>query len=508
MKKFLTVLCCVLTFGLALAGCATVSDISNSSSEVIYNGNAAVMVDGYLYYGNSYAGDISSFTELSEIDSAAASSYLARLNTNIEREAKGQNFTPLNTEKVNGDLIASNYQFMFVLGDYIYYLKPDRHRYESDGSSSYKFNYSVLCSVGLNGNNAKEVFTFEGEVSRIEVLKYDGSYYIVALANSKLYSIKLNNGWGDAKFLSVDSGDNQEEVSSVAIPETYQANLKGYSQDWNGTIYYTATNADGDNIVKQVKVNDKDSAKEIKQVGGTVSFLYRQNDLIFYTYTNSLNQTQVYYNDVANATSSDEVISTTRESLFSNLSSISNVYVINTTSCQTVIYKDADGTQKYKNNKGGSGLINFYDENGTMSTDYQIMFINSRTAYMITGTNIYEADFSTLTNSRTSQNIDITARTIVTMTAIQTSGNLYSYDGEYIYYYAQLEELTEEEQAKIDAEKKAAGIEEETDDSEESAITDQDAGYYLYRVRINDSKYELIGMTQFEERHSNYVYKK
>ena len=69
-------------------------------------------------------------------------------------------------------------------------------------------------------------------------------------------------------------------------------------------------------------------------------------------------------------------------------------------------------------------------------------------------------------------------------------------------------QLTEEEQAKIDAEKKAAGIEEETDDSEESAITDQDAGYYLYRVRINDSKYELIGMTQFEERHSNYVYKK
>ena len=74
MKKFLTVLCCVLTFGLALAGCATVSDISNSSSEVIYNGNAAVMVDGYLYYGNSYAGDISSFTELSEIDSDIISS--------------------------------------------------------------------------------------------------------------------------------------------------------------------------------------------------------------------------------------------------------------------------------------------------------------------------------------------------------------------------------------------------------------------------------------------------
>ena len=509
MKKFLMVMCCVLTFGLVLAGCSTVSNVKNNSDEVIYNGNAAIMLDGYLYYGNSYAGDISSLTNLGELDNAAKYSYLARLNTNIERSAKGQNFTPLNTEKVNSDLIASDYQFMFILGDYIYYLRPDRHEYREDGSASFKFNYSVLCSVKLNGDKAREVFTFEGEVSQIEVLKFEGSYYVVALANGRLQAIKLNNGGGSAQTLSIKDGDDVEEVTSVAMPQTYQNNLKGYTDEWNGVLYYTATNSDGDTIVKQVKVNDASSAKVINHIGGTISFLYRQNDLIFYSFQNSASQTQVYYNDVSDVKLSDEIIATNEVNRFADTSSISEVSVINTASCQTVIFKDGNGTWKYKNNKGGKGLINFYDANGTMATDNKIMFISGRTAYIMTSTSIYEADFSALTNSRTNQNIDITARTVITMTAIQTTGNLYSYDGEYVYYYAQLEELTEEEQAKIDAEKEEAGIEEETsEDEEESAITDTDAGYYLYRVRINDSKYELIGYTQYEERHSDYVYKK
>ena len=98
------------------------------------------------------------------------------------------------------------------------------------------------------------------------------------------------------------------------------------------------------------------------------------------------------------------------------------------------------------------------------------------------------------------------------MTAIQTKGTLYSYDGEYIYYYAQLEELTDEEQELIDAEKEEAGIEVSDEDEEEDSITTTDSGCYLYRVRINNnndtSRYELLGQTSHVERHSDYVYKK
>ena len=96
----------------------------------------------------------------------------------------------------------------------------------------------------------------------------------------------------------------------------------------------------------------------------------------------------------------------------------------------------------------------------------------------------------------------------MTMTKMVTSGELYSYDSGYIYYYAQLEELTDEEQEKINQEKIDAGMEVDTsEDGEDTVITDTDAGCYLYRVRINDGAYELIGTTNYEERHSDYVYK-
>ena len=73
---------------------------------------------------------------------------------------------------------------------------------------------------------------------------------------------------------------------------------------------------------------------------------------------------------------------------------------------------------------------------------------------------------------------------------------------------AQLEELSDEEQELINSEKEAAGIEVNEDESDSAtAITETDAGYYLYRVNINNGVYELIGTTNYEERHSSYVYR-
>lgn len=495
MKKILMAICCFLTLGFILAGCNSANLLKNSEGGLIYNGNAGVVVDGYLYYGNAFS-DVSSFTQLSELKSAKGTSYLARYNLINKRDAKGINFTPNGNEKLVETVVASDYQFMFTLGDYLFYLRPDEHRYGADdGTSSHQFTYPVLCST--RGDKEKEQYTFESEVSKIEVLEYDGNYYIVALAGDKLLSLKVNGGSVSAKTLA-------ENVSSVAIPETTLTGAVS-REGWNGKIYYVATDEDEKTGIYEIKVNDENSEKSLyNKNNGTIQFLQRQSDIIVYSYQNEFSQTQIFYNDVSINSSRDEVILIDdAHRLPSTSASDINIIFGN---IDTVIFEGSNG-MKYKNARGNGSFV-VVDEAGTEISDFEIMFIDDKLGYLVTSTNIYEVDFSPLTHSDASGKITLTATNSLetAMTAIHTTGELYSYDGENIYYYAQLEELSELEQELIDKEKEEAGIEVSEDEDSSTAIVDTDSGYYLYKLNINSFTYELIGKTSFEERHSDYKY--
>ena len=76
MKKITKLLCGILGVAFLATGCATVGNIKNSDSELIYNGNAAVMVNGYLYYGNAFT-DINgdSFKNLNNYKESAKLSF-------------------------------------------------------------------------------------------------------------------------------------------------------------------------------------------------------------------------------------------------------------------------------------------------------------------------------------------------------------------------------------------------------------------------------------------------
>lgn len=497
MKKFLMVICCILSFGFVLAGCSTVSMIKNDSNELIYNGNAGVTIGDYLYFGNSY-NEVSSLSDMAGLKDARKSSYLARVNLeNIN--AKGQNFTPNGVEKVNSEAVAQENQFMFAIGNYIYYLKPDVHRYTSEEGASYQFGYSVLCSVKLNGDKNREIYTYQGEVSEIEVLEHDGNYYVVAFAGDKLFATKLNNGKGSTKVLG-------EGVSSVAIPKTQGAELDGYSDEWNGKIYFTDTDENDVSKVKEVAVTagGTEDAEVVGDKNGTVSFVYRQNDLIFYTYTSG-STTRTYYNNVKDLSGEyykNEIILVDNEHEFSS-ATISNVFVLQYgTPFETIVYS-ANSAIYYKNANNGSGRVTISDDAGNDISSATIMVVDDRLAYLISSTGVFEVDFAGLT--RGNGDISLTAtKTVATMTSINTT--LYSYDGEYIYFYAGLEALTEKEQELIDSEKEEAGI--EVSEDEEEDITSLDDGTYLYRVSIATGNTQLLGVTDYEERHSSYVYKK
>lgn len=482
MKKFLLVFCCLLTFGLVLAGCSTVSSISNDSTEVIYNGNAVVNIGGYLYYGNAYS-DLSAYTTDSDYTNATKLSYLARLNSNIERSAKGMNYSPSNVENVASQVIAQDNQFMFALKDYIYYVTPNRYKFaDADNNSSYHYDYYTFRSCKLNGDSEREIYTTDATVSDIEVLKSGDDYYIVFLSNSNLYSIKINNGKGEVVKLA-------ESVTSIAMPETYQVDLEGSVKDWNEQIYFTVSREDGNgSIVKSIKLGQ--SAEEAKSIYNTknvtVSLLDRVGDLIFYSVTQN-SQTFVYYNNVKNATTSNAIIRTDEKNNFYAGSSISEVKVINYGQAGQIILYNNGTNLCYLNSNGGRGKLTF------SASDASILFINDRLAYLADSTTIYKVDLASCASYTSEQDVELTATAMVVMTSIK-AGSLFGFDGDYIYYYAQLEELSETEKEN-----------DTSDEEEETAITDIDANFYLYRVAVNTSRtdrYQLIGKTETDKRHS------
>lgn len=478
MKKLTKILCCVLGLGFLLGGCATVSNISNSNPELIYNGNSAVMVDGYLYYGNAFS-DTSAFSSNSDYSNAARVGYLARLNTNIDLMAKDKDYSPRNVENVASEVVGYENNFMFVLGNYIYYATPYTGISENaDGESGHYYNYTTIYRSRLNGDNKTRLYTTNGEISQIEVLKFGENYYIVLLAGGRLVKIQIS-GRTSSTVLA-------ENVESAAIPKTYQQNVIGSSLDWNGNIYFTTTRSDEDNSdlngseLKKVSITDNTESTVYHQQDVTITFLGRDKDVVFFSRANEVYMTDFGKDDLANA------VSDPQKRVYAG-STISNLMALGTEN-GTVGYtfNDSNSNLLYVSSDGKrTGAITLQNDGSPLS-GYNILFTTGRTIYISTTTGIYSADLSPAFNGNGGP-VSVNCTTVVTMTAIY-DGSLYAYDGRYIYFYAQLEEV-------------------ELEDEDETPETD--SNYYLYRTRAVKSSssdadpYQLLGRTQITSRQSN-----
>ena len=467
MKKITKLLCGILGVAFLATGCATVGNIKNNDSELIYNGNAAVMVDGYLYYGNAFT-DINgdSFKNLNNYKESAKLSYLARLNTNIELAAKTNDYSPKEVSKVAEEVVGQENQFMFVLGQYVYYTIPKKEQStNSDNKLEYQFSYSTLCRSKLNGDDRKELYKTEAKITKIEALKYNGKYYIVFLAGENLVKIEIGRKY---KASTIATG-----VTGIAIPKTYEKNKEQSTLDWNGMIYYTTARSVEDNtdisgtVMSKVSV-EKGNAVQVGFVQGkTISLVGRERDVIFYTIgskTYKLDTNKA--GQVALDSSSYEFYS----------AAISNIHLVASSARELGYIFSANSNLVYKKVEGESAVFKF-ESNGTSVSN--IAFVNGRTIYLESVTGLYSADISNITITNGEQKT-IECTEIVTMTAMHEG--LYSFDGKYIYFYAQLEK-----------------------ENDEDKITETDGNYYLYRTRVGGSdkySYELLGLTQAKERHS------
>lgn len=478
MKKTTKLLCGLLGVGFLLAGCATVSPIKNNDSEVVFNGNSAVMLnDSYLYFGNSFA-DSSAFANDGDYKNSAKLSYLARLEAGATLSAKDGDYSPKGVERVTKDVAVHGKSFMFALGNYVYYLSPNRKKFENDeGKLVQQYGYSTLYRCKLNGDKKKELFTTSAEVTQIEVLKYENKYYLVMLAGSDLIRFELGN--------KVKRQTIATDVTSVALPETYQKDKVGSSLDWNGNIYYTKALKDDDNSsvsgtsIKKLSIA---GGEEIEVGGGqgqTFSMVGRKGDVVFYTYDG-----ETYKKD----TNENTRFTTANSDLFAS-SEVSNIYQVYNDNVLGYIYT-ANSATVYQTNAGVTGTLTLNYQDASVS-DYDILLVTGRTVYLSTTSAIYTADVSNVFAGNGSV---AECKALVKMAEGSIyDGNRYAFDGTYLYYYAKLQEVESED--------------DDSNDSEEEKATDEH--YYMYRTKVGTNAdaepktpYELLSLTENSDRHT------
>lgn len=474
MKKFTKLLCGVLGLGFLLAGCGSSGDVKNSSSEIVYNGNSAVMVDGHLFYGNAFS-DITTFTDDNSYKTAAKLSYLARLNTNVDLAAENKDFSPQNVTNLSELVSGYSKSNMFALGNYVYYATPNREEISGADGVSHKYNYTTLYRTNINGGSAQKLYTTEGEIRQMEVLKQDGKYFVVIFAGSKLVKFEIGENVGGVQIIA-------ENVNSVAMPKTYQQDKLGSTLDFNGYIYYTTARtveeypgATGTTFNRVLLTNAEGEA--MSSTTKSISLVGREKDVVFFT-----SDSETYSLDLSDNTSKNVFTAGTQSLFYSG--SISNVSLVATANKNYGYLFNSNSKLIYKPTDGAARVVKFNDNTQTAISSYNILATDGTAMYISTTTAIYKADFALIDASG-----NISCQTVVKMTAIY-NGSLYAYDGKYIYFFAQLE-----------------NTEEETE--EETKITDTDANYYLYRVKADvnpnaetQEPYQLLSKTETSERHS------
>lgn len=436
-KKILKILGLAAIFAIALTGCATVGSISNQTpDELIFNGGSVVQVGNYLYYANGYTavGDSSinfAYTANSKV------SYLNRLDLSHPFGYKKD--SPEKTEKVNSKVVGYENSYMFALGDYIYFTSPSTHK---NSSLENTYNLVSLFRSRLNGDGLKEIMTtdqYDGATAQMRVLKgSDGNYYWIVYDGSNITSVKIGNTVGKKQVIARD-------VVSVAMP--------GENDSYAVTNIYYTKNRGEDSSELDVWAVDYATGKDEKATSNPddIKFVGRVGDTVFYT----SGSYETYYKEMS--TSDSLVFSDSKQFYFYSTADIKNVHRICEGDADVegyVFVGERSGSLVYKNTSKSESPDTLL-EKGEYS---QILYVQGDYVYYSTENAICRVSAR-----------DKTKQTVVTMQNSIT-GKV-SVADEYIYFYAQLEPVDE-------------------DDTKEY---ENDTNYYMYRVQMGQNQdYQIL----------------
>ena len=266
----------------------TMKDITNESNELIYNGGNAVVVGDYVYFGNAYT-PIGTEEDSKENYAYATNAKIAYLNrANLSTLENKSALSPTGNEKGNHDgeekVVGYENQYMFVLGDYIYYTSA----YQDRQSNGLKHDYSLVSfwRSKLNGADLTKFYTTEtftkstdnpSASAKIKALKgSDDNYYLVIYDGTKLISIKLGASLGNAEVLAedVDSAVFQDEKDDYTVCKVVYTtkHLDDEGDKTDQIDVFAVDYATGD----KTDLSDGSSTSNVALLG-------RVNDYVFYT---------------------------------------------------------------------------------------------------------------------------------------------------------------------------------------------------------------------------------
>lgn len=464
-KNIFKILSFVFVLAFIFTGCATVSNIKNESSELIYNGGHIALVGDHLYFANAYTpvGDADTNFAYGE---NAKYSYLNRLDLSKPFDTVKPVDSPKSAEKVNSKVMGYENQYMFVLGDYVYFTSANTHKTDKL-QNTYKL--VTLFRSRLNGDNLDEIFTtnqFDSAKGTITTMKgSDDNYYLVVYDGSELSTIKLGNSLGKRKVISKD-------VLSIAVPSENDS----YSVK---EIFYTATNKDEDgNATSEVDIfranlaSGESTKCGAAGAGAKVNFIDRVGDNIFYTNSAVIGgNNECYFEDVSQTTNFN---GGNRFYASTNIKSVTKVMQGDPLTEGYIFISGNDNALMYRNSVGVSSTSLLLPK--TNYTD--LLFVDGDYVYYSTSTGIYRI------SARDKQ-----ISTIVEMKSI-VSGKC-SYVNEYIYFYGQLD--IEEDET------------EETEETDENKVEyEEDNNHYMYRIKCDgNGGYQMLSTYKRVEKKSS-----
>lgn len=447
MKKIWKILALVFMVGMfsfALVGCSYASGIPNSKSEqIIFNGGIVSVVDDNIFFANGYA--TSDITTMDEYNAAANYSYLARLNvadTNTEPYS-----SPDGVVKINSEVTGYSNMYNFVLGDFVYYVSPNKHQ---TSSNTHIFTYISIFKTRLNGKDTKEIMTttsFDSAKAQLRAVQFQGQSFLLVYDGTQLNCINLNN---DSVSLISSA------ATSVALPKE--------NESFNGKVYYTE---DKENIygqegneVYQYSLIDGSSEAIMKTINNTITFTGRCGDELFFTRLNETTNISATYILDAKKLTSSSFLSSAQEFY---TSAITDVYKINSDLAKDyngyVFSSSLSGNAQilYKQNSSTTPVLLL--ANGEFSS---ILFVYKDIVIYSTETGL--AYKSVLTPDATTTIVDdMTIADSNIGYDFYESGNLKN-----IYFYAQ---------------RVYQPVEDDASSTDEDSETD--ANYYLYQVEFN-----------------------
>lgn len=457
MKKF-KLLAGIFATAVLVTGCATVSNVvgPNGKSvyydDIVYNQGQVVLVEDYLYYGNSYADSSASGFNYS---ASEKNGYLARLNveenlkfdSSVTDEYKTST-SPKGILKVNQRFVGYQNQYMFALGSYLYFTSANTHK---DSSLANDYTRVSLFRVKFNGDKFEEFGTYKHDSNSIITAQKgsDNNYYLIISEPAEnstynLYSIKIGDKLGKAQQLNKYTADGKEVIDSIqtAVACDTGSTIKN--------IVYTVKSLTSGLDTSEVKSVDFATGEVVSLDSGVASsqtkLLGRSKDVVFYSYSlEGINE--IYFK---NLNGGDNYFNPVPANKFYNASEIKNIkpvgqgYVFVSASSGSLMYKTLDVTTD-------AVLLS------TSSNFSDILFTENNYVYLSDSTSIKR--INVLESEREIENI-------VTMNSI-ISGQC-GYDGQNIYFYAQLEEKPED---------------------------NTDENYYMYKTD-KLGNYQLIGKTK------------